>query len=63
MKEKKFLTSTKNFISLVFTFDMSVNDGTNSQESESVIDDDDLLYTAAGKLLVTVLDVAEVVAL
>ena len=36
---------------------------TNSQEIQSATEDYDLLYTVAGKLVVTASDVAEVVAL
>ena len=42
--------------------DESTNN-TNSQEIKSATEDDDLLYTVAGKLVVTASHVAEVVAL
>ena len=42
--------------------DESTNN-TNSQEIQSATEDDDLLYTVAGKLVVTASDVAEIVAL
>nr|YP_008519989.1 ATP-dependent Clp protease ATPase subunit [Nannochloropsis limnetica]AGI99345.1 ATP-dependent Clp protease ATPase subunit [Nannochloropsis limnetica] len=66
IKERKILTNTNDFISLIFTFDMAVDENTNninSQEIQSATEDDDLLYTVAGKLVVTASDVAEVVAL
>ena len=65
-KETKFLTNSNNFISLIFTLDIAVDENTNntnSQELQTTTEDDDLLYTVTGKLVVTATDVAEVVAL
>jgi len=66
IKEKKILTNTNDFILLIFSFDMVVDENTNntnSQEIQSATEDDDSLYTIAGKLVVTASNVAEVVAL
>ncbi|MCH9717671.1 MAG: hypothetical protein K0U52_11400, partial [Gammaproteobacteria bacterium] len=65
-KETKILINLNEFIPLILTFDMAVDENTNnadSQEIQATTEEDDLLYTVAGKLVVTASDVAEVVAL
>ena len=60
------LNVSNHFIPLIFTFDMAVDENknnANSQEIQTSTEEDDLLYTVSGKLVVTASDVAEVVAL
>ena len=54
-----------NFLPLIFTFDMAVDENINDKDGQEnqASEEDDLLYTVGGKLVVTATDVAEVVAL
>ena len=63
--ETSNLIVSNNFLPLTFNFDIAIDEDRNEkdgQENQSS-EEDDLLYTVGGKLVVTASDVAEVVAL
>ena len=59
------LNVSNDFLPLIFNFDMAIDEDINEKDGQDneTSEEDDLLYTVGGKLVVTASDVAEVVAL